>query len=566
MDFQPNTTVYFSRTGIDDYNKVVCHQESDLLSVCANGAALMGFSTKNSFQRADGYYIMRVDHADIPHYKLLQCDSVLYKNEETEDSFWIFGNILGVEWKNPDCSFVSFKIDYFMTYQYRIDWDKSYAMVEREHVKEDWASDGGNPLFSNMGPSEDFGVHPDTPFYSWTKSFTPDKVLLQSPYNSSAKPIFDGTLKGKLYNSLQAVSVSPNEANDFFTKVAEEKSASINNIVGVYGIPSEWYETVFTAGSAYSPDESEQIPSVNVAGKSFPSGPIEFRNAKCWSSEFVTIRLMSSEGQTIDFNPQWFGNDQDDYTVRWRAHGAGGMFGACQCTLENKNGTFNWYAWNDFIVALTELPSCPWTGDGFTNWAKVNKTATEFNGFLSVFNHINAAAGGVLGVAQDIVSGSGSVSGEISGALGAIGQLGSAVGAGLSMAAKINQQKSNGATVRGVGSFSPLTDVSAGEWGFKVIYYGVQQYLMQSIDSYFDRFGYRINKLKKIEIENRPIWTFVKTAECHVTPSTGIPYIAQQEINKMFNRGATFWVLSWYQGGNKIGDFSQVNDNRGIKR
>lgn len=565
MDFIPDTLICFSRTGIDDLNKVVCEKEADLLGICAIQSKLVGYMTKTSFQRADGYFTVRVDHTDIPYYKLLQADTLVYKNEDVEAAFYIFCNIVSVEWKNPDCSFVKFKIDQFMTYQFMIAWDKTYAFIEREHVKEDWASKDGNPLFSNMGPSEDFNLKPDTPFYTWTKGFAPERVLVQSPYNSSAKPTFAGSLKGHLYNSLNSVSMPPAEASEFFTKVAETKEASINNIVGVYGIPEEWYNTVFTSGDAYGGDQSEDIPAVNVAGRAFPSGPITFHNAKCWSSEFVTIRLMSSEGQTIDFNPQWFGNNQDNYTVRYRAHGAGGMFGSCQCTLENKNGTFNWDAWNDFIVALTELPACPWTGDGFTNWAKVNKTATEFNAFLSMFSHINSAFTQAIGVGENVVAGTGSLSGNVGGALGAVESYASAIGTGLNLIAKINQQKSSGATVHGAGHFSALTDVATGAWGFKIIYYGVQQYLMQSVDSYFDRFGYRVNKLKKLELKNRPLWTFLKTQDCHVVAKPGLPFNAQKIINEMFNHGVTMWTLDYYSGLNELGDYSRADQNLGVK-
>lgn len=568
MNFQPDTIIRFCKTGIDDQNKVVYHSQQEMFESLASPSKIMGVMQKCSFQRADGLYEVRVDHADIKYYNLMQADTIIYLNDNQPVAFYIVGNILSVDWKNEDCSFVRFKIDAFMTYQFMIDWDSTYAYIEREHIKEDWSSDGGNPLFSNFGPSEGFGTNADVPFYIWTKTFTPDMVLIQSPYSPSGEAVFEGSLVGNLFCSLQNNFTNPTGANSFFQAVAENKEASINNIVDVFGVPGEWGPAVKQGGNAYGAgDQQENIPAVNVAAKQLPS-MIEYNNGKCWASPFTVIRLMSSEGDTKDFSPQWLGNDQDEYTVRYRAAGAGGQFGGAQCTFMNKNGAFDWKGWNDFIVALKRLPSCPWTGDGFTNWEAVNGSAAYGNMIVSALNGIFSAASGIVGgVAGAEYAKSPKMAGlsGLRGALDAGQSISSTVGTMLSQAANIQQEKSTGAAVNGAGSFENLLDVATDNWGFKVVYYSTQIYAMRSVDSYFDRFGYLVNRLKKLELENRPIWTFVKTIECHVAVSTGVPYVYQNEINAMFNSGVTMWKADRYNGGQAIGDFSKAHDNRGIK-
>lgn len=565
MDFNPNTTIYFSRTGIDESNKVVCKSESELLQVCSMSSNYIGIANRSSFQRADGYFTVRVDHKDVDYYSLLQADTLIYKNIDTENSFWIFCNIIGVDWKNPDCSFVRFKIDHFMTYQTKIDWSSTYAYIEREHIKEDWSGDGGNPLFSNMGPAEDFGTIADTPFYTWTKSFNPDNVIVMSPYDSSGEPVFDGDTKGNLYTSLQIDILTPSEANSRFKEIAEKKSASINNIVGVFGCPSEWSRIIKNGGFANGfsgGDSHEELPAVNIAAKKLPGMP-EYNNGKCWSAPFVNIRLMSSDGQSVDFTPQWLGNDVDEYTVRWRAAGCGGMFGGAQCTFQNRNGSFNWKAWNDFIVSIAELPTCPWTGDGFSDWASRNYNSTAFSVLNSNWKSIGSIFNGLSSVVDSPARSS--VSHGMGALTGTVESIGDIAESRINLAATINNAKATGATVSGGGNFNNLVDVADEAWGFKVIYYGTQIYTMLSVDAYFDRFGYRVNRLKKLELENRPIWTFIKTAECHVNSSTGVPYLSERAINAMFNHGVTMWKLEKYLSGRKIGDFSNPKENRGLK-
>lgn len=562
MDFEPKTQIWFCHTGIDDFNKIPCNTEDELFATITKEGNVYGRMTETSFQRADGYFIIRVDSSAVNYYSLLESDTIIYRNDETSGAFWIVGNIVSVEWKNPDCSFVKFKIDAFMTYQVMINWGSTYALVEREHVKEDWSADGGNPLFSNMGPAEDFGVSADTPFYSWTKNFNPEMVLVLSPYNSSGEAVFEGTVKGNLYTSVQSDILTPEEANAKFKAIAEKKTASINNIVGVYGIPQDWVRVISSGGLSWSGDKEENVPSVNIAASQLPTMPT-YNNAKCWSAPFVNIRLMSSEGQTIDFTPQWFGNDQNEYTIRYRAAGCGGMFGGAQCTFQNKNGAFNWDVWNDFIVELSQLPNCPWTSDGYTDWAANNLLPTVYNTTKGVAMNTLGTIGGAVSTVTNRRRDP--VGGAVNTGIGLVGNLADSIGAGIDLASTINQHKASGATLNAGGNFSSLFDIGAGKWGFKLVYYTVQQYIMNSVDGYFDRFGYRVNRLKKLELTNRPIWTFIKTAECHVNASLGIPVSYQNVINEMFNHGVTFWNRDKYMSGRRIGDFSGASDNKGIK-
>lgn len=549
MNFQPNTDVYFCHTGIDAQNKVWCKTQKELIDTITNGDNYVGMMVNCSFQRADGYYIIRVDHSRIPYYQLLQCDTVLYNNREQDSSFFIVGNIVGVEWKNEECSFVRFVIDPFMTYGNMIDFDNTFAYVQREHVKEDWSGDpegGGNPLFSNIGPAEDFSALADTPIFSDNVHFELNYVLIHSPYGDDGKPVFGGQTAGHMYSSLQTKLVSVAEANRFFTTIADSKDASINNIVGVYAFPPMFLSALESGEATYTIND----PAINIAAKQNPNVPI-YNNAKCWSAPYCNIRLIGSNGAMVDFTPQWFGNDISEYTCEMKCTMAGKQFGGIAGTFRNKNGIFDWKCWNDFTVCLTELPRCYWTADGFTDWMSYSQGPI-----------IAKTLNSVIRTASDIVF---SASKPQTAVPSVINSVTSMVDTATNIGASISQQKATGATINGGNDTSNLFDVGQNSWGFKIVYYMAQPYIMHSIDDYFDRFGYRINKLKKLELETRPIWNYIQTAECHVIPKTGIPIIFETQINQMFNNGVTIWNRDKYMSGQKIGDFSKAAQNRGIK-
>lgn len=559
MDFEPKTEIWFLRTGIDANNKVVCENKDELLACLTREGNIQGKTTANSFQRMNGGFAVRVDHSTAPYYALLQADTVLYLNEETTAAFYVVGNITSVEWKNPDTSFVYFVVDAFMTYQLMVDWDKTIAYIEREHVKEDWSNGGSTPLFTNIGMYEDFKVTPDTPLYHKEITYKPNLVLVHSPYGMDAKPSFEGTTNGGLYSSLNSPIFGATAANNFFTKVAEEKEASINNIMGVYGVPSEWGGAIQNG----TPRETtEELPVVEDPSTNMTTYEVKYRNAKCWAAPYCIIKLFSSDGSSLTFNPQWFGNEAESYKLRTKIVGSGGQFGGAACTFDNAAGAFDWKNWNDFTVFIRELPKCPWTADGFREWSQIQ------NGNI-LARQVNTFIHGIAGTANGVNSIIGASSSENEGGIvGGIGQIATAISSATaqmaSIQASINLAQATGATVEGTGSYGPLFDIGQDAWGFKVVYYIVQNYIMRSIDQFFDRFGYRVNVLKKIGLKNRPYWTFVKTVECHVANNTGIPVSFQNQINAMFNSGVTLWNPDKYKTGHKIGDFSVAEDNRGI--
>lgn len=567
MDFEAKTTIWFSRTGIDEQNKVVLKTQEELFNFITDNRHIIGRSEDCSFQRADGYFTMRIDNDQITYYNLLRADTVMYMNDEVPGCFYIVGNIISVEWKNPNCSFVNFKIDWFMTYQTAVDWSKTVAYLEREHVVEDWTADS-NPAFANIGPAEDFNVLPDTPIWHTGKFFNPTMVMITSPYNKDGKAVFDGDIRGGMYSSLQVKAVEASEANDVFTTIANLPEASINNIVGVEAFPSEWLQFLAQGTDASSGDiKMPNLKAVHIAAKENPAVP-DYRNSKCWSSPYTVIRIMSSDGDSLDFNPQWFGGNTSEYVPMLRVSSCGGMFGGAAFTLKHTNeGIFDWNYWQNFSIMIRQLPKCPWTADQYTDWAAVNMKHLLASGAVNI-------ARGVVGVASNTVyhppqtldfgaGGKMDFDGYNDPGWGAANSVLNTISALNNIAATIGQHKATGAAINGGGGGN-LFDIGNASWGFKVVYYQAQPYLMNSIDNYFDRFGYRVNRLKNLTLENRPIWTFLKTHECHVTLKTGggIPYIGQLAINNMFNRGVTMWRKDPLLGSRRIGDFSKPEENK----
>ena len=272
--------------------------------------------------------------------------------------------------------------------------------------------------------------------------------------------------------------------------------------------------------------------------------------------------LFRSEGESLDFNPQWFGNDRSEYQLMITISGAGGQLGLASAGFNPLNNTYNAKAWENFRVSVTKLPALTWTADGYSEWIS-NNGAKELLGAISgVMHGLSTAMGGAVSAEYGIKHDSKVQS--LAGAAQIASGIADAASAIAESNARNNQARSSGATLQGGGSFSSVNDIALGAFGFKVVYYGVQPYVMNCIDMYFDRFGYLQNKLKKIDPMTRPIWSYKQTAECHVASTAGVPFIAEKAINVMFNNGVTFWDGGKYKAGRAIGDFSSPEQNKGV--
>lgn len=479
---------------------------------------------------------------DTDFYQLQYCDTIWYFNESdglTSGVWWV-GHITQVEWVNPNCNYVHYVIDAYSTFAHRINWHGSTCYVEREHVTGDWV--GSNPAFSNMGPAEQINVEPDTVLFTFNKHFDADKVLVYTPYNKDDyNPNFGTEIKNGIYDAMNAYIMDAGEVASYLKGVAESEEADITGIQGIYTFPSE-----LEGASGEAHDEKLDLPWVSP-----PSDYPELNNSKCWSGQFCRIRLMSWLGGAIDYNPQWFGGGKDSMPFSYRAFFNAGEL-TIQATLKPNNQTFTWDGFKDFILTINQLPQAHWLGNGFAQYqatwmmsdvlssvASINK---QFGGMAASITQPSTYTNPVAGAAN-LTGGTFGIAAKIANTL-----------------ANINQHKQSGLVIGGSKATDPNSAVSQGHYGFTVVAYGCQPYLIKTIDAFFDRFGYNVNTLKVPETHSRPYWNFVKTREAHIAGD--IPFVFRREIEDMLEHGVTFWNPDNISRTHPIGDFSDAKRNK----
>ena len=537
--FTPDTTIFFAYTGIDDSNKTVHNSVPEFVSFAK--AHMKGKEmTGCSFQRLFQGYEIRVAKSDIQYEMLMYADTVIIYNGPTGAFQQWVGLIDSVEWKNPGCYFVYFHIDWYTSMLGSVDYEETYAYIEREHVVKDW--NGTNPEFSNMGVDEGFATNPDTPVNCETVDFHFDaqKLLIYSPYNEDGKPNFTGTMEKGMYSAMFQHVMSPAEANAYLQKIADSQTADLNNIVSICSLPDE-FENGKTEKKTFPCPWNKHVSNV-----------LDFRNSKCWSGEFCQIVIMSGTGEKMTINPQWFGSNATDFDTELNYFYNNGE-GGCTLTAVNKNQSYNFKAYNDFTIAVRGLPQSQWVGNAYAQWKSANMRGYAVQ---QVGKLVQTLAG--AGSAIDSYSDNGDLelTGERRTIVSTAGKL--AVQAG-SVMRTIGNARTSGTALGGMNALDINTTAALEKYGFQIVYYLCQNYIMSSVDDFFDRYGYKVNRLKKLNRKARPRWTYIKTHEVYIRSDTGLNQPARAYIQTILNQGVTFWMDPEH-----IGDYSDPAGNKGV--
>lgn len=520
--FSPETTIRFlSNTGIDDSNK------PNFTSNAAMTSWLIGKTkyTKTclSYQRADERQFTSVD---LNYYDLLSCDAMMWQNAGTSD-MWLVANITDLEWVNPNLTRVYFKVDAYCSFCGNITWADSYCFVEREHVQNDWI--GGEPNWNNIGLDEGIALTPDYILDSQKQSFTPDTFIILSPYDEEGNADFKAETKYGIYDGInELVTQSPTEVQSYLNALATGAESKLEQVIGVISLPHEMQDS--STGTVTPARPWTLLSWVN--------------NAKSYSSQFCNITVESMLGGSKCYKPELM--EPGTWVFSWVCHRVGMSCGVS--VIPGQYAGVGMQDNTDLAYTIEGTPMGAFIGNAFAQYISGNNLRLISNGLSWLSGLGPIIAGGVGAVAMGVASPLGAI------ALGGIAALSSAKGT----IQEIQTAKKSSAFVGGTTSSSDVNLAVAQQgYGFYVRVYTPMLERFRSIDAFFDRFGYKVCKLKTPNINTRPCWNYVKTSEAHISGS--IPYIYKQQLESLLNNGCTFWNVA----ARDIGDYSNPEENKG---
>ena len=512
--FIPNTTVYiFAGTDIDENNK-------PFITSMQNFRGWLGtfknYAFNNySYQRADDRQYIAVD---MDYNEAIQCDLLIWNNQEHEPERWYVANITGVEFKNPNTTWIYFEIDAYCTFGEDIEWDTSISFVEREHVDNDW--NGDVPNFVNMGVQEGLNPTLEKTYYMAGDYFTSLQFIVRDPFwiDESGKPkpqYYPGGYATNMFAGLNIHAFdTQKEVSDYLNLVQETSGVDINQVLDIITIPRR--------------------VTIEFLHLNPPWKQVTYNNAKCFSSEFCIFATQSYLGTQVTWKPELF-SDHALQDITFIADPGSFNKGLGGYLLYPNNGYLGTQGvgGKKYAFTIKDWPHGSWTSNYFQNWASMN-----------MLPEMIKTAGSLGTAGYGLFTGNPYIA--VHGAMSLLQQAGN-----------VSVARNKGSQLSGeFSSTNPNFAASIDELDVIINALMPIDATMKYIDTYFDRFGYKVMQLKVPNVHTRAYWNYVKTIEGHVDGD--IPFFYRKKIEDMLNNGVTFWNID----NGRIGNFSNPAKNK----
>lgn len=518
----------------------------------------------NSVAQPRGPLTCRVpDIAD----NLYDCNYMMFQNS-FYGSKWFYAFIKQVNYINPNNTEIVYEIDYLQTFMMDIQIKPSY--VVREH-----ASSVEDKPFANLTPEpitvtnwiDDLG---DSSRYRWDLSLTGDfgdKIivavipndLISSLLVGFKSAMFSGIFSGAKYK----VFTSASEVDSFINQLAGLNAADA--IVSVFmspGAPAESDAPTYVNINT-GIDTTKEVFS-NAKGKQY-----KIKNKKLLNGQFTRIMAMSDTGEQQIYYPEnLYGGDVLKGRVAIIYGPEFEMFFRPDYILPSSNLSSANYG-----LGFTQNLQCTWNGNGVLG--KTIRNCVIGAGMLAlggvavgVAGSAVASAGGAAAAVKgtSAIVGAGNAMAAQGGMVGAAGRaIAGAVQSPVGQAALmsyniadsvpqvkrfVNMLAGNERSQRYTAGSSTAT-FAMGMHGFDFRRQCADLDTIEKIDTFFDMFGYAVNKVKMPNLQTRQCWNYVQLDTPCIVGS--VPVQGMNRIKQAFSDGIRLWHVD------EVGDYNKDN-------
>lgn len=548
MAIQPDTDVYLLKCPIeqDQRNQLTF---SNRTAQQAYFSTLPKIALDNfSYQRKDN--VIRVpQHID----SIIGYNYVMYCNNNYTNR-WFYAFITNMEYVNDNCTHVYIKTDVYQTWGMDLTWKQCF--IEREHVSDDTV--GAHTLEEELPTGEyivnaidEYGITNPSEFavIVQVSDLPSDMTAAGTNRFKNAQKIYGGLPNGcwlivMPYSSTYALYESLNALINWYDADGREEA-----IIAMYVVPKALFPAEY---SGFDYDNGTAPEQHGFSGWFIPASTTTYsigthswsrnntldgytpRNNRLLCYPYNYLLITNNGGDDVEY--RWEEFSSSNATFRLDALVNQGCDQKLRPTNYKRTNGSGGYEWS---VTGQKLPTLSWKSDYYLNWQAKNGTGAAAKQARRGVENFNNAEN-VLEFASSV--------GEIIGAgmNGGFGQIKNKF-SGAESRAETTPDTSRGNSASGDINFT------LGKTCFTGYKMSVRAEVARVIDSYFDRFGYKVLTSKVPNFNTRANWNYVKLIECNVVAD--IPQTDLDEIKKMFNNGVTLW-----HNPSTFMDYSQNNN------
>lgn len=443
-----------------------------------------------------------------------------FKNSSFENK-WFYAFVDKVEYINNNTVSIQYSIDVIQTWLLFTTFNQ--CLIEREHTVTDVLGEHTLPESIETGPylnepakyTQNEVIRNDgrfhyTPAVCIVTSF-PIEINDQPTISLRGKRIFGLEAEGTIYSGCYYTIVMLNAEgvtllNDIIQQITED-SALADGLIAMFMTTWEFRFSIVTESVAVPEVLHFDVRTLLNENYGYYIDDYVVRNKKLMCAPYNFLYVSNNQGNSQELHWEDFDNYLDAQIQVWgNVSGNGGLI---SIPVDYKDSLGRNY---DEAMEITGFQLCSFTYDAFKAWLAQN------------VGYISASA---VGIATDWLTSFGknpaantSVFGR---AFGAVGEL-------YDHSRRPPQQRGNTNT--------SLTE-QAGMLTFNFYRKHIKKEYAKVIDSYFDMYGYKTNRVGTPILDARPCYTYVKTVGCSV--SGNAPSDAERDIENIFDKGIRFW-------------------------
>lgn len=456
----------------------------------------------------------------VRQYNYIMWQNTAYSNK------WFYAFIKKATYISDGYTDIIFEVDPLQTYMFDITVKPSF--IEREHTNND--SVGSNLIPESLEHGEyvnngDASSFLQFTYYVINADKEPATDINGNPTNPS-RTYYSTNVGGVPMSGGLFVFVNlPTLTNAFLTY--SRMTGGLEHIKNVYIASSlsitasdlefgdfqlDEYAYYRYKGRSNPPEASLTISAPDTINGYIP------RNKKLLSAPYQYLLMTNNNGASNQLNYEYF-SDRSNITINSKGTPTvGGSIFAYPTNYKGVSTNFN-----EGLIA-GKYPTLSWSGDAYTNWLTQNSVNIGTNVATNILGIGASVATGVL------TGGIGSVIGITAGMSG--------INAVTSQLTELYNHSIVPNTFSGnINGGDVLTaDKINTIYLWKM---SITSQFAQIIDSYFDLYGYKTNKVKAPNVAHRQNWWYTKTINANIIGN--VPNDDMNKIKEAYNNGLTFW-------------------------
>lgn len=466
----------------------------------------------------DFSYLRKERSVKIPVHLEELDDTINYCAMRNNGGKWRYYFVLDKVYKSQSTCELIVELDVMQTYQF--DWNIPACFVEREHVDNDTPGEHLVEEGLELGDlivNDGSAIH--TPLLELMIVIQSSVAMIAGDNVSLGDPV-RGAMMGGVYSGFRLYCVP---ATDAGVQILETCLSQLDALGKTDGIQSMWmyprYLIDYVNTGSICPIRG--MLHIEWTGQKISTlDGYTPRNKKLLTYPFCYIYVYNNSGQGAKYRNEFF----SDATPTLRIGGSLGNDGVVRLVPANYRG----YAHdNESGISLSGYPTCAWNQDLYKIWMAQNANTQALHLEQAGVQGVASGAAGLVSLFT------GNLGGAASGAMGVV----NSYYAQKEIMAQRSDKDVQPPQSRGVQSSS--CNIALGIQSFTLSLMTVRNDYARRLDSYFDMYGYQVNMVKTPNMENRPLWNFVKTSGCVVLGN--IDAADRRKIGAIFDNGVTLW-------------------------